>query len=111
MGGSGATQAQGSVSGGPRRGTAHKEAELRGPREFVKEEAENLRFRTGFMHLGLTVSGTVPTNRRTTIPNDSGPISWCFDDDPKLFNCEIAQPRQGGGPQCKERRFLLYVAQ
>ncbi len=33
------------------------------------------------------MSGTVPTNRHTTIPNDSGPISACFDDDP------IAQPR------------------
>ena len=31
----------------------------------------------------------MPTDRRTTIPNDSGPISSCFDDDPKLSNCEI----------------------
>ncbi len=37
--------------------------------------------------------GTVPTDRHTTIPNDSGPISACFDDDPKLLHCEIAQPR------------------
>ncbi len=38
------------------------------------------------------ISGTIPTNRNTTIPNDSGLISACFDDDPKLLNCEIAQP-------------------
>ena len=35
------------------------------------------------------LSGTVPTNRRTSIPNDSGPMSVCFDDDPKCSNCEI----------------------
>ncbi len=47
------------------------------------------------LKLGRTkprISGTAPTNRHTTIPNDSGPISACFDDDPKLLNCEIAQP-------------------
>ena len=42
------------------------------------------------------IPGTVPTNWHTTIPNDSGPVSACFDDDPKLLNCEIAQPRQCG---------------
>ncbi len=42
--------------------------------------------------------GTVPTNRHTTIPNESGPISACFDDDPKLLDCEIAQP------SCSEER-------
>ena len=36
--------------------------------------------------------GAVPTNRHKPIPIDSGPISACFDDDPKLLNCEIAQP-------------------
>jgi hypothetical protein len=35
---------------------------------------------------------TVPTDRHTTIPNDSGSISVCFDDHPKLLNCEIARP-------------------
>ncbi len=43
------------------------------------------------------ISGTVPTNRHTTIPNDSGPSSACFDEDPKLFNCEIAQLRIRAG--------------
>jgi hypothetical protein len=36
----------------------------------------------------------VPTDRRTTIPNDSVPISACFDDDPSFLNCEIAQPNK-----------------
>ncbi len=39
------------------------------------------------------IPGTVPTDQRTTIPNDSGLISACFDDDPKLLNCEIAELR------------------
>ena len=39
------------------------------------------------------IPGAVPTDRHTTIPNDSGPISACFDDDPKLLNCKITQPR------------------
>ncbi len=46
------------------------------------------------------ISGAVPTNRPKPIPIDFGPISGYFDHDPKLFNCEIAQPRskgEGGG--------------
>ncbi len=31
------------------------------------------------------ISGTVPTNRHTTIPNDSGPISARFGHDPQIF--------------------------
>ncbi len=49
------------------------------------------------LKLGQTkpkISGTVPTKRHTTIPNDSGPMSACFDEDPKQINCEKAQPRQ-----------------
>jgi hypothetical protein len=41
------------------------------------------------LKLGQTkpkTSGTVLTNSYTTIPNDSGPISASFDDDP---NCSI----------------------
>ncbi len=37
-------------------------------------------------------NGAAPANRNATIPHDSGPISECFDDDPKLLNCEMAQP-------------------
>jgi hypothetical protein len=33
--------------------------------------------------------------RQTTIPNDSGAISGCFDHDAKLLHCEIAQPSSG----------------
>ncbi len=28
----------------------------------------------------------MPTDRHTTIPNYSGPISVCFDDDPELYS-------------------------
>ncbi len=51
------------------------------------------------LKLGQTkpkISGTVPTNRLTTIPNDSGPISACFDNEPKLSTCEIALARELG---------------
>ncbi len=50
------------------------------------------------LKLGQTkpdISGTAPTNCYTTIPNDSGPNSACFDDDPKLLKCEIAQLAPG----------------
>ena len=71
-------------------------AELRGPGQL-------LRIRPGILDFELDLAlkphqakpkipGTVPTDRHTTIPNDSGPISKRFDDDPKLLNCEIAQP-------------------
>ncbi len=43
-------------------------------------------------HTKPKIHGTAPTERHTTIPNDSGPISSCFDEDPELSNCEIAQP-------------------
>ncbi len=50
---------------------------------------EILDFDTDFgLRLGQTkpkIPGTVPTDRNTTIPNDSGPISGCLDDDPKLL--------------------------
>ena len=51
------------------------------------------------------IPGTVPTDRHTTIPNDSGPIPACFDDGPKLLNCEIAQPR-GQAARGSTRSFL-----
>jgi hypothetical protein len=55
----------------------------RAPNIF-KDPARNLRFRTEFQ---TKQSGTVPTNRHTTITNDSGIISACFDDDAKFSNC------------------------
>ncbi len=71
-------------------------AELKGPRTFLRIQQEIFDFESDLgLKLGQTQppkSGTVPTNRHTTIPNDSGPISVCFDDDPKLVNCEVAQP-------------------
>ncbi len=71
-------------------------ANLKGPRKLVRIRPEIFDFDRD---LGLTldqtkpkISGTVPTDRHTTIPNDSGTISACFDDAPELSNCEIAQP-------------------
>ncbi len=37
------------------------------------------------------------------IPNDSGSISACFDDDPKLLNCETDQPHYRGGDRLPPR--------
>ena len=64
-------------------------AELKGPRKLLRIRPEIFDFEP---ELGLKrgqtkpkIPGTVPTDRHTTIPNDSGPISACFDDDPKLL--------------------------
>ena len=38
--------------------------------------------------------GAVPANRLKPIPIVFGPVSVWFDHDPKLLNCEIAQPRK-----------------
>jgi hypothetical protein len=48
----------------------------RDPNMF-EDPAGNLRFQT-------QNTGTVPTNRHTTIPSASGPVSVRVDDDPKL---------------------------
>ncbi len=76
-------------------------AELKGPRNILRIRPEIFGFEPdlGLKH-GQTkhnISGTEPTNRHTTIPNDSGPMSACFDDDSQLLNSEIAQPRFGLG--------------
>ncbi len=64
-------------------------AELRGPRKLLRIRPGIFNFEQNVsLKLGQTkpkISGTVPTNQHTTIPNDSGPISACFDDDPKLL--------------------------
>jgi hypothetical protein len=63
-------------------------AELKGPGKLLMIRPEIFDFGPDLgLKLGQTkpkVPGTVPTNRNTTIPNDSGPISACFDDDPNL---------------------------
>ncbi len=76
--------------------TKNHSAELKSPRNLARIRTELFDFEP---ELGLKldrykpkISGTVPTNRHTMIPNDSGPIAACFDDDPKLLSCEIAQP-------------------
>ncbi len=46
------------------------------------------------LKLGQTkpnISGTVPTNRHTTIPNDSGQISACLDYDQQLFKLRVSR--------------------
>ncbi len=85
------------------------------PGEGGKEKHQNLRkhnwvmIRAEFFDfdpvLGLQrsqtkpkVPGTVPTDRNTTIPCESGPTSVGFDNDPELLNCEIAQPNEGSPP-------------
>ena len=68
-------------------------AELKGPRKLFRIRSEIFDFELDLgLKLGQTkhkIPGTVPTDRHTTIPNDSGLISACFDDDPKLVNCEM----------------------
>ncbi len=71
----------------------HYLAGLTGPENF-KDSAGNLQLRTGFgPEAGTNQSQNI---RHTTIPNDYGPISACFGDDPTLLNCEIAQPSLQG---------------
>ncbi len=41
--------------------------------------------------------GAFLTKWQKPIPIDFGPVAWRFDRDQRLLNCEIAQPRRGGG--------------
>ncbi len=41
------------------------------------------------------ISGTVSTNRHTTIPNDAGRLRHVSTTIRNFWNCELAQPRQG----------------
>ncbi len=63
-------------------------AELKGPRKPLRIRPEIFAFEPDLgLKLGQDkpqISGTVPTNRHTTIPSDSRPASACFDDDPKI---------------------------
>ncbi len=85
---------------------APSSAELQGPRKLLEDPAGNLQFRTGFgpksgpnKALNIRHGTHKPThndsNQHTTIPNDSGPISACFDDN---LGCEIAQSNQSQTP-------------
>ncbi len=70
----------------------HCSAELEGPRKLLRIQPEIFDFEPDSdPKLGQTkpkISGTVASNRHNTIPKDYGPISACFDADPKLLNCE-----------------------
>ena len=65
------------------RSTERKES-----RTFLRIRPQIVEFEADLgLKLGQTkpkIYGTVPTNRHTAIPNDSVPISECFDDDPIL---------------------------
>ncbi len=67
----------------------HVSAQLEWPRTLarIRPEVFDFELRLGLKrsHTKPKIPGTVPTDRRTTIPNDSGPISACFDDHPKPF--------------------------
>ncbi len=75
--------------------------ELEGPRQLLRIRPAIFDFEPDLgLKLGQTkpkISGTAPTDRHTSIPNDFRPNSACFDDDPKLLNFEIAQPSRRGG--------------
>ncbi len=77
---------EGRLPAGPSPGTPS--AEAKGPRKLLRVRPDIFDFQPDLgLQLGQTkpkISGTVPTNRHTTIPDDYGPISACFDDDPKL---------------------------
>ncbi len=68
-------------------------AELKGPRQLsrIRLEIVDLGPRTAPKpdEAKPKMPGAVPTNRRKAIPIDFGPVSGCFDHDPKLLNCEI----------------------
>ncbi len=73
-------------------------AELKVPRTLLRVRLETFDFDLDLvLKLGQIkpkISGTVPAHRHTTIPTASGPISVCFENDPKLLNCETAQPNR-----------------
>ncbi len=87
----------------PHRGSA----ELKGPRIYLRIRLEIFDCHPDLgLKLGQNnpkISGTVRTNRHTTITSDYEPTSACFDDVPKRLTCEIAQPSGrclgGGAPK------------
>ncbi len=74
----------------PRTGMIVHSTDLTGPRKVVRIRQGIFDFEPDLgLRLGQTepqTSGTVSIIRHATIPNDSGPISACFDDDPTLLN-------------------------
>ncbi len=94
-----------SLSAGPTLGYTKR------ARKPFKDLAGNLRLRNGF---GPKVWPNQAQHiRRGThkpaLPNGSGPISACFDDDQKLSTCEIAQP--SGAYKWHPDAFDFQVAQ
>jgi hypothetical protein len=81
------------LSSTPPRGGLNS-AELKSPRKCIRVRRQIFEFEPDLgLNLGQAkpkLSGAVPTDRHTTIPNDPGPNLACFDDGPKLLNNEIA---------------------
>ncbi len=73
--------------------------ELEGPRKLRRIRPEIFGFEPDLGLQQPKIPGTVPTNGHTTIPNDSEPISTCFDGDSKLLHCETAWPSGSPGPE------------
>ncbi len=71
---------------------AQNSAELKGPRTLLRIRLGTFDFEPDLgLKLGQTkpnISGTVPTHRHTRIPNDSGPISAGFGEDPNTVKTE-----------------------
>ncbi len=67
---------------------APNSAELKGPRKRLRIRQEIFEFESDASlkrrQTQPKIHGAVPTDRHTTVPNGSGPVSACFDDDPKL---------------------------
>ncbi len=83
-------------------------AELKGPRTL-------LRIRPGIVDLEPKsapkphkakpkMAGAVPTNPPKPMSIDFGPVSGCFDHNPKLLNCEIAHPSLGWSQESGKSR-------
>ncbi len=72
-------------------------AELQGPQTLLTIRPGIFDFDSDLglklVHTKPKISSTVPTTWPTSIPDDCGPISACFVDDPKHLNDELTQPR------------------
>ncbi len=86
-------------------------AELKGPGQLLRIRQEIFDFEPDLClkrrQTKPKIQGTVPTDRHTPIQNDYDPIPSCFDDDPTLLDCEIAQPNNLKGPRVHTRSVLF----
>ncbi len=75
-----------------------RSAELKGPRKLsmIRPKISNFVPDLGpeRRQTKPKIPGTVPSDHHTPIPSDSGQISVCYDDDPKLLKYEILHVTQ-----------------